>query len=86
MGEVFTNELLAKQMQTGFAEIKTELAAVREEQALTSRKIGAMAESMVAMNKRLDDLSQQMRMVALAVDEHTTRLDQIEKRPDPTHA
>lgn len=86
MGEVVTNELLAKQMQAGFAAIQGELAAVREEQALTSRKIGAMAESMVSMNKRLDDLSQQMRMVALAVDEHTTRLDQMEKPHDPTHA
>jgi hypothetical protein len=31
-----------------------------------------------------DDLGQQMRIVALAVDEHTTRLDQIEKQLHPT--
>jgi hypothetical protein len=47
---------------------------------LTNRKIGALAESMVAVSKRLDDLGQQMRMVALAVDEHTTSLEQIEKQ------
>jgi hypothetical protein len=38
--------LPAKQVQAGFAGIQAELAAVREEQALTNRKIGPLAESM----------------------------------------
>jgi hypothetical protein len=53
---------------------------VREEKALTNPRIGALAESMVAVSKRLGDLGQQMRMVALAVDEDTTSLEQIEKQ------
>jgi hypothetical protein len=77
---VVTNELLATQVQAGFAAIQAELAAVREEQALTNRKIGTLAESMLAVSKRLGDLGQQMRMVALAVGEHTSSLDQIEKQ------
>jgi hypothetical protein len=84
MGEV-TLELIYRQMQAGQNELKAALAAVRDEQALTNRKIGAMAEGMVSMSKRLDDLGQQMHMVALAVDEHTTRLNAIE-RPQPPSA
>jgi len=68
-------------------EIREEIHAVRTEQALASRKIGAMAEGMVSIRKRLDDLdarmdtmSKDMHLVTLAVDEHTTRLDRIEAR------
>jgi hypothetical protein len=43
--------LLAKQVPAGFAAIQGELAAVREEKALTNPRIGALAESMVAVNK-----------------------------------
>jgi hypothetical protein len=58
---------------------------------LTSRKIGAIAETMVSMRKQLDHMSHSIdglptdiQTVALAVDEHTTRLDRIdETRPSP---
>jgi hypothetical protein len=39
---------------------------------------------MVAVSKRLGDLGQQVRVVALTVDEHTTSLDQIENQLHPT--
>jgi hypothetical protein len=52
------------------------------------------------MRRRLDDIDHRLdhvgqsieglrtdiQTVALAVDQHTTRLDRLEKRPDPTHA
>ena len=71
-----------------------QLRLIREEQVLTSRKIGALAEGMVSIrkqgdeiNKRLDRIEHQidglrgdMHMVTLAVDEHTVRLDRIEGR------
>lgn len=64
-----------------------QLRAIRAEQAETNRKIGALAESMVAMRKQIDDLRDDVhglradiRMIAIAVDEHTARLDRIEAR------
>ena len=64
-----------------------QLRAIRAEQALTTDKIGALAEGMVSMRKRIDDLDTHiqglrgdMRMIAIAVDEHTTRLDRIEHK------
>jgi prefoldin subunit 5 len=73
-----------------------QLRAIRAEQALTSTKIGALAESMVSMRKHIDDLDERIdglyghiqglradvRMIAIAVDEHTTRLDRIEHKLD----
>jgi hypothetical protein len=58
--------------------IRDEIRDVHEEQNRTSHKIGAMAESMVSMSRQIEGLRTDMRMVALAVDEHTTRLDRIE--------
>lgn len=69
-------------------------------QQATDAKIGALAESMVSMRKRLDDIAEEIgelrgdvrslradvRTIAIAVDQHTTRLDQMEKPHDPTHA
>ena len=64
-----------------------QLRAIRAEQALTTNKIGALAEGMVSMRKRIDDLDDHIqglrgdvRMIAMAVDEHTTRLDRIEHK------
>lgn len=82
MGEI--ESLILTQFAALRERVEEGFAAVRTEQALTSRKIGAMAESMVSVSTRLDDLSQQMHMVALAVDEHTTRLDRVDKCLDAT--
>ena len=77
-----------------------QLRLIREEQALASRKNGAIAESLVSMRKRLDGIDHRLdhmsqsidglrtdiQTVALAVDEHTTRLNRIDEmhlsRPD----
>lgn len=72
------------------------LRTIRAEQAETNAKLGAMAQSMVSMRKdvsnldmrvgKLEDTVQGMRadvrMIAIAVDEHTHRLDKIEARLD----
>jgi uncharacterized coiled-coil DUF342 family protein len=81
--------------------ILEQLRAIRAEQAETSHKIGALAESMVSMRKQIAALGGEvdklrgemdalrgevhamradMRMIAIAVDEHTARLERIEKR------
>ena len=71
-----------------------QLRAIRAEQALTNDKIGTLAEGMVSMRKHIDDLDKRVgglsdrieglrgdvRMIAIAVDEHTTRLDRIEHK------
>jgi hypothetical protein len=77
------------------------LRAIREEQAVLSSKLGAVADSMVSMRKdiyslekRIDGMEKQaanltdavnglradMRMIAVAVDQHSARLDKIEVR------
>ena len=78
-------------------QIRTEM---QEGFALASRKNGAIAESIVSMRKRLDGIDHRLdhmsqsidglrtdiQTVALAVDEHTTRLNRIDEihlsRPD----
>ena len=60
-------------MQQGCAKLTTE-------QALTRHKIGTMDEGMFSMRQGIEGLRNDMRMVSLAVDEHTTRLDRIEVR------
>ena len=77
------------------------LADMQVGQQATDAKIGTLAESMVSMRKRIDDIAQEIgglrgdvrslrgdvRMTAIAVDQHTTRLDRIEKpQNDLTHA
>jgi hypothetical protein len=61
------------EMQEGFAKLTTE-------QALTSHKIGTLAEGMVSMRQSIEGLRNDMRMVSLAVNEHTIRFDRIEVR------
>jgi hypothetical protein len=62
-------------------------------QRVMDGKIGVLAESMVSMRKGIDDIAQEVggtrlevhnlradvRTIAIAVDQHTTRLDEIEK-------
>jgi hypothetical protein len=64
-----------------------QLRAIRAEQAETSAKIGTLAQAVVGLQrdsqdikKELSTLSQNSGILAIAVDEHTHRLDRIEKR------
>jgi hypothetical protein len=72
--------LVLEQLRVIRAETQQGFADLRGEQALTNTKIGTLAESMVGMRKQIDGLRADMRMVAIAVDEHTARLDWIEAR------
>jgi polyhydroxyalkanoate synthesis regulator phasin len=78
------------------------LRDIREEQTVTSMKIGTLAEALVSMNRRVDDLGtrigalekrignleNKIDIIAIAVDQHTLRLESIEARLGlgvPTH-
>ncbi len=82
------------------------LRAIREEQAVTSAKIGTLAEGMVSMKRRMDGMNERIdgvdnrmvgldkkidslhtdiRIIAIAVDEHNIRLDRIEHRLELIH-
>ena len=83
------------------------LDEIRREQEALAAKVGTIATSLVSMMKRLDDLDGRMnvfsirqqemtnttQLIAVAVDDHThrldkidSRLDRIEKQLDRTHA
>lgn len=78
-------------------EIRAEIQGLRSE---TNLKIGTLAESMVSMRKDINGLITRMgsleiavegvrtdiRMIALAVDEHSRRLDGVESRLDKIEA
>jgi hypothetical protein len=75
------------------ADIEASFADTRAEQEALNAKVGTIASAMVSINKQLDDLTTSNRLVAVAVDEHThrldalgTRLERIEKKLDITHA
>lgn len=67
--------------------ILDQLRVIRTELAELGRKVGVLAESMVSMRTQIAELRSDvhglqtdLRMVAIAVDEHTVRLDRIEAR------
>ena len=73
---------LLRSIRTDQTAMRSEMTALRDE---TNRKIGALAESMVSMRKDINVLTDsvngmraEIRMIALAVDEHTQRLDRID--------
>ena len=78
---------MAKQPENLVLEL---LRVIRSEQSEMSAKIGAMAQSMVSMRKDINSLESavqgvraDVRMIAIAVDEHTNRLDKIEAHYNP---
>jgi septal ring factor EnvC (AmiA/AmiB activator) len=80
----FTNRLL-QGMQADLADIKSA-------QLETNRELGTLAEGMVRQTKRMDHLTDtaasmanDLRTVAIAVDEHTTRLEHLENKDAPIH-
>jgi predicted nucleic acid-binding Zn-ribbon protein len=77
-----TNELIYKLM----LEIQAEQKTMRAEQKELALKVGTIADAMVSVNKRLDDLTTSTRLIAVAVDDHSHRLDRIEKQLNLTHA
>jgi hypothetical protein len=77
-----TNELIYKLM----LEIQGEQKVMRAEQKELALKVGTIADAMVSVNKRLDDLTTTTRLIAVAVDDHSHRLERIEKKLDLTRA
>lgn len=74
-------------------EMRGEFACLRQEVELNSRKLGAMAESIVGIKRDVAELKadvhalrQDVATLAIAVDEHTHRLGGIEKHLGLAHA
>ena len=59
-------------MQEGFAKLTTE-------QVATNEKLGSVASSLVGMQRDIRDIKRELATLGVAVDEHTNRLDKIEK-------
>jgi chromosome segregation ATPase len=64
---------LRAEMQEGFAEIRTTAAQ-------TNEKLGAVAQTLVGLQRDVRNLQREVATLGVAVDEHTHRLDRIEKR------
>jgi len=71
--------------------IRSDQDSMRREQAEMSTKIGVLAQSMVSMRKDINGLEDavrgmgnDVRLISLAVDEHTHRLDRIEAHYNPS--
>lgn len=83
-------ELVLKRVEDVLAEQRI----TRAEQEALTHKVGAVATSMVSMMKRFDNIDHRMdyvalrlkeladttQLIAVAVDDHTHRLNQIEQR------
>lgn len=70
--------------------IQRDLSAVRDQQTIDGRKLGALAENVVRLGSRLDDVAKDIQglrndfqVVALAIDEHAAKLSAIEQRLPP---
>lgn len=77
-------QTLVQQVQAGQDTLRTEMqqgfAALREEQAHTTEKLEAMAQTLVGVQCDIRSLQREVTTLGVAVDGHTHRLDRIEKR------
>ena len=78
-----TNELIyevLKQVQGGQTALRGEVTELRGEISVINRKFGVVAENLNSMRQDLHKLQNDLSVVALAVDEHSHRLDALEGR------
>lgn len=84
MADEQPENLVLRKLQEMRAENGEQFRDMRAENAAQFReltqKVGALATTMVSVLKRLDDIDRSMQVVAVAVDDHSHRLDEIEKR------
>jgi septation ring formation regulator EzrA len=76
-------ELVLKRVEdvlAGQDAIRAEVKAVREEQARTTSKLEAMAQTLVGVQRDTRSLQATVAMLGVAIDGHTHRLEEIEKR------
>ena len=76
-------ELVLKRVEdvlAGQDAIRAEVKAVRDEQARTTSKLEAMAQTLVGVQRDIRSLQATVAMLGVAIDGHTHRLDEIEKR------
>jgi chromosome segregation ATPase len=81
-----TLELLRRMREEtaqGFQQLNQRFQEVNHRLDLVDRKIGVMAETINSMRIEIHALRTDVQTVALAVDEHTARLGDVEKRLPP---
>jgi hypothetical protein len=75
MGDV-SLDMIWKRLEDVHGEVK----AVRTELATLDHKVGAMAQTLIGVQKDIRQLTNSVGTLGAAVDEHTHRLDRIETR------
>jgi peptidoglycan hydrolase CwlO-like protein len=78
-----TNELIfqvLKEVQSGQTALRAEVTELRGEVSVINRKLGVVAENLNSMRQDLHKLQNDVQVIALAVDEHSHRLDALEAR------
>jgi len=60
-------------------DLQTGQGTIMAEQVATNEKLGSMASSLVGMQRDIRDVKRELATLGVAVDEHTNRLDKIEK-------
>ena len=85
-----TDNLVIEMLRAIRAEQESMRMEFRTDIAELNLKVGTLAQSMVSMRKDINGLEDavrgmgnDMRVIALAVDEHTHRLDRIEAHYNP---
>ena len=73
---------ILKSIREDQSSLRSEMSGLRAEVNL---KIGTLAQGMVSLTNTVEGLRTDVRMIALAVDEHTHRLDKIEAHLAITH-
>ena len=72
--------IVLKQLGVLRAETPEGFAEIRATAAQTNEKIGAVAQTLVGLQRDVRDFRCEVATLGVAVDEHTHRLDRIEKR------
>ena len=71
--------IVLKQLAAVRVDIQEGFAKLTAEQVATNEKLGSVASSLVGMQRDIRDVKRELATLGVAVDEHTHRLDKIEK-------
>jgi peptidoglycan hydrolase CwlO-like protein len=82
MGDVSLDMIWKRleEVQTGQGTITQKIDALDQKIGALDHKVGSLAQTLLGVQRDLRRLSDTVETIAAAVDEHTHRLDRIEKR------
>jgi chromosome segregation ATPase len=75
MGEI-SLDMIWKRLE----DLQSGQEAIRAELVHTNEKLGAVAQTLIGVQRDIRSLQREVATLGVAVDEHTRRLDGIEKR------